>query len=702
MRYLFIALFLSFVLSISAGNVRKSYTFGNPIINNQGNFQTVALDNTLLSGKPGEPTLPWHEVALMLPPGEAAIAISISGEELTPIPGVFTLYPQQNVQPLSIGPDGNFLFNESVYQVNGPYPLKSYSHLTTHYLNGYGFALSTFTPVIYNPVTKTLAYYKKMTVSVTTQPTNESLVALQNLTTSENALKRVRLFTQNPEMMEQYPSKSSAKSGYQILIITSSLFQAGFDPLIAYYEGTGATVQLATTQDINTAMSGADLAEKIRNYIIQEYQTNNIENVILGGDVMHIPYRGFYCYVVSGTGYEDDNIPADLYYSALDGTWNNNGNSRWGEPGEDDLLPDVAVGRMSFSNATEQTIQINKSISYQGNPVTGELNYPFLVGEYLYDNPTTFGQDYLELLVNDHTDNGYFTHGMNPADNIITRLYDTTGSFPGSIYSWDLPTLLEDINEGKSFIHHSGHSNADYMMRLNMWDITNDNFAQVNGVNHNYTLMYTHGCICGAFDVEDCISEKSININNFLVAGVFNSRYGWFNQGQTEGPSAHLHREFVSAMYNDTIINQIKEIGAAHAMSKIKTAPWVGLPGEFEPGAQRWCHYDCNVLGDPALKVWTEDPSTAISEKTGKLAFSVNPNPAHEFTTMLCNLNRTSDLTATITNTAGQKVYSNTWNALPAGNNTLHLHLSGLVTGLYFLHLDGDGKSGTLKLILVD
>jgi hypothetical protein len=36
------------------------------------------------------------------------------------------------------------------------------------------------------------------------------------------------------------------------------------------------------------------------------------------------------------------------------------------------------------------------------------------------------------------------------------------------------------------------------------------------------------------------------------------------------------------------------------------------LPGEFEPGAQRWCHYDCNVFGDPALEVWTEEPSAFL------------------------------------------------------------------------------------------
>jgi len=51
---------------------------------------------------------------------------------------------------------------------------------------------------------------------------------------------------------------------------------------------------------------------------------------------------------------------------------------------------------------------------------------------------------------------------------------------------------------------------------------------------------------------------------------------------------------------NPIPIQPLQNLDPHNTMSKIKTAPWIGLPGEFEPGAQRWCHYDCNVIGDPA------------------------------------------------------------------------------------------------------
>ena len=84
--------------------------------------------------------------------------------------------------------------------------------------------------------------------------------------------------------------------------------------------------------------------------------------------------------------------------------------------------------------------------------------------------------------------------------------------------------------------------------------------------------------LCGAFDASGgCIAAKAVTINNFLVAGIFNSRYGWFNQGTTDGPSQHLEREFVSALYTDTMPE--KHLGTAHLISKIKTAPFVITSG---------------------------------------------------------------------------------------------------------------------------
>jgi hypothetical protein len=101
-----------------------------------------------------------------------------------------------------------------------------------------------------------------------------------------------------------------------------------------------------------------------------------------------------------------------------------------------------------------------------------------------------------------------------------------------------------------------------------------------------------------------------VKIQNFAVAVIGNSRYGWFNEGQTEGPGAHLEREMTSAQWAD----RVGWLSVAHAMGKCETAPWVTAPGQWEEGALRWNFYDMNVLGDGAVNVWLDEPMTANVE----------------------------------------------------------------------------------------
>jgi hypothetical protein len=689
---LFVFCMLS-VLMTMAGKVEKSYTFQSVSLHQRDRYHSILIPNTLQAGITGEPSLPYQSVALLLPPGEKAISIEIKGEQLTEIPGDLDLYPFQYSSPLSKGHDGKFVKKEQVYRQQAAYPSSLAGKLSTQYLHGHAFALATFTPVVYHPAMKKAAYYRQVTVVIHTSPAPEASAALRNLNHSGSALLKISRLVQNPEMIDSYPQEKSTSENYKILIITPFSFETGYQPLRDFYAGRGITSKLTSVEYISQGTTGTDLQDKIRNYIISEYQNSGIEHVILGGDVAHIPHRGFYCYVISGSGYEDNNIPADLYYAGLDGNWNTNGDWKWAEPGEDDLLPEISVGRMSFSNSEELENMVHKSVNYQENTQNWEMNKPYMVSEYLYDPPITYGSDYLELLIDDHSDNGYFTYGIPSADNDITRLYDAPG------FNWSTGQVIAGINAGKGFIHHCGHSNADYMMRLNMWDVNNQNFSQVNGINQNYQLMYTHGCICGAFDEEDCIAEKATTIDNWLAAGVFNSRYGWFNQGQTEGPSAHLHREFISAVYNPDPDEAIAEIGAAHSMSKIMTAPWTNLPGEFEPGAQRWCMYDCNVLGDPALKVWRNNPSVGLGSLSDTRLVSLTPNPCSDFCNITLQSGFKGQFSVSLINTIGVEVLNRQLENV-SNSATIHLSVSGLPSGSYICRISSPTTTETAKLII--
>lgn len=613
----FLSVFTVLVMGLSAmaGEIVHTYHFGQPQFDQKAGYDVVRFNNTMMTNRAGEPLLPYHAIQLLLPAGEEAVAITVKKEGKVSIDGTFSLYPAQASRPLSKAKSTGFQKNEAVYASQTPYPAEEV-RFSTHYLNGHGFVFAAISPLEYVPADGKLSYYEHITVTVQTKPVKNASQLQSMLKSSPEVIETVSRLAQNPDMLSSYTHRSRQAGDFELLIITPQSYAGAFEPLTSLYLSKGDRSQIVTTEYIAANITGSDLQQKIRNLIIQKYQENQIETVLLGGDVELVPYRGFYCYVQSGSGYTDNGIPADLYYSGLDGNWNTDGDTKWGEIGEDDLLPDVGIGRLPFSNATELASLLNKSIKYQTQPVLGEFTKTLLAGEHLYDNPNTEGSDYLDLLVGLRNDNGYTTNGI-PANYNIQTLYD-------EVQYWSGADLRNAINQGKQFVHHVGHASQTYVAKWSNSDITNANFAQTNGVIHNYALFHTHGCDCGSFDYNDCILERMVNIDNFAAAVIGNSRYGWFNEGQTEGPAAHLHREMTDAIFTD----RIAALGLALTEAKVMTAPWVNAPGQWEEGALRWNFYDLNILGDPALHVWSAEPRTTTVDYSPELVLGTTETTA--------------------------------------------------------------------------
>lgn len=686
------ALLLSFVLlticDISvAQTVEHNWRFPSYTIKNVGDDHLLILNGSQQYGAPGNPLLPYIPVSLLLPPGEKATSVDIEMSGEVEIEGSYQLCPSQSAIPYSAVMTSGIQKNNEVYNCTS-FPISNHSRVSTQYLNGFSIATFVFTPVKYNPVTGKLSYYSQVTIKVHSRKNTQATEALKNLSATNNVLKRVHWFVQNPEMIYQYPLEKS-KQTYQLLIITPTSLEIGFDSLVDYYTLMGISSQVTTVESIYTGTSGSDNQEKIRNYIKSEYQNNSIEYVILGGDTELIPSRGFYCYVNSGSGYDDDSIPADLYYSGMDGNYNYDSDSHFGEVGDStDLLPELAVGRFPVSNLQELENMVHKSIWYQKYPVQSDMNKPLFLGELLLDDPLSLGQDYLNLLIDGHNDNGYTTSGIPSTTNTIDSLYDLWIDPPGYAIEWSFGDMVTKVNNGSSFIHHVGHSSETYMMKMSEGDLNSSTFSNLDGITHSYGLLYTHGCLCGAFDYDDCIAENSVTMSNFLAAAICNSRYGWFNEGSSEGPSEHLHREFVNAIYNPSL--NLYNLGDAFVMSKIATAPWVDITGEYEPGAQRWVHYDNNILGDPVLRIWVDATQTAVSEEPEN-RLNVYPNPSSG----IFSIDITQISYIRILSIEGKCVYSV---SLAAG--THELDLKHLPPGVYLLESFSANKSYNTKLII--
>ena len=584
-RNAFILFLLLVCSNIKAQVVEKVYCFNEPEIINIDGYSQIKFPGSIQYADDGSPSLPYQSVSLLLPMGCDAESVEIQFLDYKELDGSYQLYPYQQAIPYSHSDKFKFKKNDNIYSSRGSYPSRSHNEVRTHYLNGYSFAFLNFTPVQYIPSEGKVKYAQKVKVSIKTTADRDNH---SNMLWETPALTQsVTNLAQNPEMLSSYKSRGKALPNYDILVITSEDYVAGFDEYAEHYNSIGYRTRVATLEDIYTMMDGKDYQEKIRNYIIDEYQTNGIMMVMLGGDVNIVPYRGLYCMV--SEDYIDEGIPADLYYAGLDGSWNDNGNDYWGEWFESDLLPEIGVARLPFANAREQHNMIHKTLSYQRNPIMGEFRNITLGSEIMDDTPT-YGGDFLELIIGKCDEHGYGTIGI-PEDYNFTRIYAEHNNWSGE-------NLAKAINLGTQYVHHAGHANSDFVAGWHLKDITNDNFKDVNGIDHNYTFFHSHGCICGSFDV-DCIMERMVKIENYCVAVSGNSRYGWYCPGGWDGPAVHLHRELVDAQYTDKLNN----LAMSLRESKIQTAPIVE---NFD--ATRWNFYDLNVLGDGAAPLWLDEP----------------------------------------------------------------------------------------------
>lgn len=582
---------LATALFAQAQSIQQTYHFSQPTVSERDGYQQISFQGCLPNGIVGEPTLPWQNVSLILPQGQEAVSINVEFAGFVELEGTFNLYPAQKPRPVSSEEQIPFAKNESLYRSENAYPSRNYSAVSTQYLNGVAFAFGGFTPVQYVPATGKVSYAQTVTVTIETTASRDDHSRKLWLT-PENELSIKRL-AQNANMLNSYSKRGREIGGYDMLVITSEEWIPRFGDYLNLYNDKGIRTRIVSLEEIYTSMEGQDQPEQIRNFIIQEYENNGIQTVSLGGDVSIVPYRSLYCWAQEG---EEDQLPSDMYYACLDGTLNDDGDDRWGEVGEDDLLPELGIGRLPFNNETQFETIMHKTFSYLQNPVLGEFTSPILGAEHLGDG--YYGSNDMERLISENNDFDYTTYGY-------PEYYNFKRYYASPSMNWNGGAFRDVICTGGQYVHHVGHADTDYVAGWTESMMPNNFFAGNDGVSHNYMLFHSHGCICGNFPA-NCILEKMVTIETGFVVATGNSRYGWYLPWG-DGMAAHIHREMIDAYCHD----HIASVGMALREAKIATAPWVTIPFQFgdqENGCLRWNIYCLNVLGDAALCPWFKEP----------------------------------------------------------------------------------------------
>lgn len=587
-------LYLMLIAGLAFGTVvthaaitTHTYYFDEPRVEIVNGQVTVILEGTTTWGKVGEPLLPHAPVQILLPPGEEAFSISVETADPVVLGEGYRIPHRQKPYPLSSGAPAEVTSpNLEVYSSDEAYPSQLSGALQTQFLSGHGIAYAVVFPVTYRPVSGTLAYYPWIQVKIESRSTAQAQQANAFMLKRTHATRdRLSGMVDNPEIITAYgPQSPSRNDSWDMLLITMADFVDDYQEFVDYKNRSGILTTVKTVEDIYANYSGIDNQDKIRNCIIDYYTNYDITYVFLCGDNEHIPCRGLWC--------QDDHLPADLYYAGLDGNWNDDGDDHWGEPGEDDLLAEVYIGRSCADSPAEIDHVINKSLMYQTEPVVDEVETALMVGEDL--DWDIWAWEYKEEIRLGSSFWGYTTVGI-PENVRVDTLYERPG-----IYWSAMTNLLPLLNLGPNLVNHLGHANEYYVMKFNLGSINDYNFTN-DGINHNFFIGYSQGCYPGAFDAgsPDCILEAFTTIAHAAVAYVGNSRYGWGNYSTTNGPSQHFDRQFFDALFDEGITT----LGWMNQDSKEDNA-WMVVGDNII----RWCYYELNLFGDPTLDVWTAEP----------------------------------------------------------------------------------------------
>lgn len=257
-----------------------------------------------------------------------------------------------------------------------------------------------------------------------------------------------------------------------------------------------------------------------------------------------------------------------------------------------DLLPEVFVGRLSVTGGTELNVVINKSLHYEKATY---LENNWLERAALVGDPAHSGLS--AVITNEYIENIMVNWGMEEVLTQFTTPFD----------SW----MQTQLNEGLAYFNYRGYLG---MSGFGQGEIDNAN----NGYMTPFVTFIT--CGTGSFG-GTAISEI------FIRAGTVNAPKGGVACIGTATLSTHTApNNIVDMGFYDGIFADGVETGAA-ALFAGKLALYNTYPSNPASITSKFTAWN-NLMGDPALHLWTDTPVLMEAEfmdeiGTGSNYFSV-------------------------------------------------------------------------------
>lgn len=348
------------------------------------------------------------------------------------------------------------------------------------------------------------------------------------------------------------------RGGY--LIITVAEFVDALEPLVEWKTACGYDVHVATTDEAGTT-SGV-----IRDYIRAAYETWETPPlfVLLAGDVEFVP-------AFNSLGNVSDHL-----YGCVDG---------------DDYISDLYVGRFSAKEADDIAVQVAKTVGYESDPDTTAADNWFSRALLVAGNSGSSTPKPTSRWIGD-------------------LLMEMDYAQPDTVFYppwWQAETLIRYyVDKGVSLINYRGWAQGD-----TAWQPPGFGVTGIRRLRNGWKLPVVLSIVChtgnfGNYEI-DCFGEV------WLKAGTVDEprgAVGFIGTGE----------HFSHSRWNDRIDIDLIEmlryygvrqmgpllVGAKNALlTEFPTELYMETHGEE---SVEYYHYIYNLLGDPALTLWTAFP----------------------------------------------------------------------------------------------
>jgi hypothetical protein len=610
-----LCLCLCFPLVLSAEGVTMTFSEGfslrdlrfaeQQII--EEDYDVLRMDELDQTVTPGQPCLPVKIMNVYIPRGKAVGSVRVTSVSHHMLPGEYMILPVQQEVPIGAGLDAEPVPpDDDIYSLTEPWPPSPVRLESAGSMAGRKVASISIFPVQFLPASKQVIFNDEITISLDLVDCREES-RVPKETESVRAMRNriVASMIANPADLEQDfsgPATLDPAVAKEYLLICLAAHADEYEVLKDWKTRKGVPAAIETIEDIVATYPGTDAAEQMRNCIIDYYLNQSTMWVAVTLSGAKARYRG--CYGRVG-GTTDTGIPCDLYFADLDGDWNADGDSYWGETTDGvDMYPDVYVGRLTPSKGTACSTLVDKILTYEGCyavPTDYQLDMLFMGG--LLDEYTD------EAVLKNQIDNESVPSRFDP----ITKLYESSGNL-------DKPTVMAELNAGYNIINHADHGNITVLEIGTDALYGSDVETLTNGPR--YSVFYTTACDPGAFDnLTGCFAKSFVEADSgggFMVA---NSRLGWYAGGSPgQGTGDRYDREFFESLF----VTGNTHIGVTHADAKVQRIPYSG-----SNGTNRWTMYSLNLLADPETDIWIDTPIAMVVSHpetidTGSQTFTVS------------------------------------------------------------------------------